>query len=117
MNCVPLINPKPSFAERCKGCKLCLAKASFVETIVSPSQTFPSPINGKNKCDKGAKSPDAPTDPFSGTTGIISFSTINKIRSTTSKVTPEYPFDKACAFAINMVLEISFLIGFPTPTA
>ena len=78
--------------------------------------TFPNPIKGKNRCDNGAKSPEAPTEPWEGTMGMASFSMCQIIRSKVFKAIPENPLAKDCALRISISFAISFAIGSPTPT-
>ena len=72
MNWVPLINANPSFAPRGKGAKswrVCIFAADMISPFIL---TFPNPMMGRNRCAKGARSPEAPTDPWEGTSGMIS---------------------------------------------
>ncbi|OQC43038.1 MAG: hypothetical protein BWX61_01322 [Bacteroidetes bacterium ADurb.Bin035] len=56
--------------------------------------TSPLPINGNERCAKGAKSPDAPSEPCSYTTGCISLFKKYINRSTVSNLTPLFPYDR-----------------------
>ena len=58
------MSAKPSLDCNLTGFSLCFANAVFAATFLSPSQTSPSPISGNAKCAKGAKSPDAPNEPW-----------------------------------------------------
>src|SRR5690606_29779598 len=80
-------------------------------------QTFPSPIRGRKRWDRGARSPDAPTEPCLGTTGIISLSICQHIRSTVVHCIPEQPCANACTLRISINLDNSLSMGSPTPTA
>ena len=50
-----------------------------------PSSTSPRPISGSARCASGARSPDAPTLPWAGTTGWIPSSRSRSSRSTTQR--------------------------------
>ena len=70
INWVPLIKAKPSLAPKWIGVKLWLSSTY----LASPQPVWglhmwPSPIKPKARCDKGARSPEAPTVPCSGTHG------------------------------------------------
>ena len=56
-----------------------------------PSSTSPRPISGSARCASGARSPDAPTLPWEGTTGWIPASRNASSRSTSSGRQPEWP--------------------------
>ena len=59
--------------------------------------TSPSPISTKAKWAKGAKSPDAPTEPREGITGVaLWFSSSNSVVATTGRA-PEWPRAKLAA--------------------
>ena len=61
----------PSFACNLSGFIFFCIKIAFIGVYFLPSlETCPKPINGKNKCARGARSPEAPTEPCSGTSGI-----------------------------------------------
>ena len=72
MPSVPLISAKPSLASSSIGLMPAAASAEAV-SISTPfaSWTRPSPISAKAQCESGAKSPLQPSEPNSGTTGVI----------------------------------------------
>jgi hypothetical protein len=74
------------------------------------------PIKGKNKWAKGARSPEAPTDPWEGTTGIALFSICHRILSSVFSDIPEKPLARECTLRISMSLAVSRGMGSPTPT-
>ena len=69
---VPLISAKPSLASSSIGLIPAAASALAV-TISTPlaSWTRPSPISAKAQWERGARSPLQPSEPNSGTTGVI----------------------------------------------
>ena len=62
-NCVPFISANPSLAPNSIGFNPLDKNASFVETLLPLRNTSPSPMSVAAICAKGAKSPDAPTEP------------------------------------------------------
>ena len=74
-------------------------------------------MSAKPICANWAKSPLAPTDPFSGITGIISWFKKSNIWLTTTNLTPLYPFTKVRSFKIIIIRTIPLSIGCPTPAA
>ena len=117
INWVPLIKARPSFSLSDIRDFFSFCKTFLLSTSFPLYRTFPSPINGKNKWDKGAKSPEAPTEPCDGTIGIILLSICQQILSITSILMPENPLHKEWTFIINISLEISKGTFSPTPTA
>ena len=91
MPCVPLTSASPSFAPSSSGSRPARASAPAAGSAPSPVRTRPRPSSGSARHASGARSPDAPSDPCSGTAGIRSRFSISTIRSTTSTRTPEYP--------------------------
>ena len=70
---LPLIRASPSRASSSRGFNPIFFNASFELTIFPLSNISPSPINASAICDIGDKSPQAPTEPFSQTTGVKSW--------------------------------------------
>ena len=67
--CVPFNSAKPSLASRVNGFKPAFSNAFFAGSHWPSKRACPSPIRIKLICASGAKSPDAPTDPFAGIYG------------------------------------------------
>ena len=66
-------------------------------------------------CESGAKSPLAPSEPFSGIIGVTSaFNILIKV-STVSNFAPEKPLAKAFALSTWAALAVSIGSGLPTP--
>ena len=71
INCVPFNKASPSFAPRTKGFLSYSLSTDKQDTLFSLKITSPSPISGKERCARGARSPDAPKLPCSKTNGVI----------------------------------------------
>ena len=79
---VPLIRASPSLACNVIGATPAAAAAGAHS---------PSPIRARATWASGARSPLAPSDPCSGTVGVIPALSSSTMRSTTTGRTPEYP--------------------------
>ena len=114
---LPLIKANPSLASSSKGFNPILSKADFESTIFPSTNISPSPISANAICDIGAKSPQAPTDPFSQTTGVSLLFSESKRYCVISLLPPEFPF--ACTLIRPHIapLTISISIGSPIPAA
>jgi len=88
MPCVPLTRARPSLASSTSGSRPHRRRASMAGSSSPARRTSPSPMTGRARCASGARSPEAPSDPCSGTTGRRSLSSISTNRSTTSRRTP-----------------------------
>ena len=69
------------------------------------------------RCDNGARSPDAPTEPSDGTTGTMPALSIAASACNVSTRMPECPFSSVLMRMPNMARTISGAIGSPTQTA
>ncbi len=117
MNCVPLIMPRPSFERRRSGLILSAACTALAVTRLAFHWTLPSPSTGSVRCASGARSPDAPSEPFSYTMGWTRSFAKRIKRSTSSGVTPEKPLASPLTLRINIRRTSSAGISSPTPTA
>jgi len=81
----------------------------------SPSQASPSPTITLAMCARGARSPEAPTEPWSGTTGVTRRSIIAASISINSGRTPDAPIASECARRRSMARTTSRGAGGPTP--
>ena len=97
MSCVPLRSASPSFASRTSGSRPSSRRASSAGMTWPPTSTSPRPMSGSARWASGARSPDAPTLPWAGTTGWIPRVRKARSRSTTSGRQPECP--RASVFA------------------
>ena len=68
-------------------------------------------------CDNGAKSPDAPREPFCGINAVTPLFNMFTIVSTVSKRIPENPFTKLLIRSNITPLATSIGNGSPAPTA
>ena len=84
ISCVPFRSARPSFAARISGSSPTSRRATSAGITWPCSSTWPRPISGSARCASGARSPDAPTDPWAGTTGWTPRSRNARSRSTTS---------------------------------
>ncbi len=89
---VPLISARPSFGPSTGGSIPACASASAAGTARSPSpRTSPSPIIARAQWASGARSPLAPREPCSGTTGSRPTLSIASIVSASSGLAPTAP--------------------------
>ena len=89
--CVPLISARPSFAASTTGAMPACASASGAGINSPLTRTSPTPSMARVMCDRGARSPEAPTEPLAGMAGMMP-ALYSAIRvSTISGRTPEKP--------------------------
>ena len=70
ISCVPLRSARPSFGLEHQRLEAGLAQRDRAPGTTCPANsTSPRPMSGSARCASGARSPDAPTLPCSGTTG------------------------------------------------
>ncbi len=69
MPCVPLTSARPSFASSAIGASPATASAAPAGSLPSSERSSPCPISGSARFASGARSPDAPSEPCSGTDG------------------------------------------------
>ena len=83
MPSVPLMSARPSLARRVTGSMPAAASASPSAESPARSHTSPSPIRARAPWARGARSPLAPSEPCSRTTGVIPALSRARCRSTT----------------------------------
>ena len=66
---VPLSRARPSLGPSDRGSRPASARASAAGTIRPPMRASPTPISRQLMCARGARSPEAPTEPLDGTQG------------------------------------------------
>jgi hypothetical protein len=66
-------------------------------------------------CASGARSPDAPTEPFSGITGTTPLSSMASISSTVAGFTPDAPRPSEISFSAMISRTMSADSGWPMP--
>ncbi len=116
ITCVPFISAKPSFEDKLSIMLIPDFSIAHLEGILSPLYiASPSPIIVKTIWDKGAKSPDAPSEPFSGIIGCTPLFIISTKVCNVSNLIPEYPLAKLFTLSNIIALTVSSLKGLPTP--
>ena len=72
MPSVPLSSARPSFSASVTGSRPAAASACGGRHAARrrASRTWPSPISARAQCASGARSPEQPSEPYSGTTGV-----------------------------------------------
>ena len=65
----------------------------------------------------GARSPDAPTEPWQGTTGVSPLASIASMRRTVSSRTPDAPCARLASFSAIISRVTAGAIGGPAPAA
>ena len=88
---VPFNSARPSLGPRTIGSRPTRASPSRAGCNSPLIRTSPSPSSIRERCARGARSPDAPTEPFSGIHGITP--ALNRLisASTSSIRIPEWP--------------------------
>jgi hypothetical protein len=118
MPSVPLISARPSFAASSSGSSPaeCRASAADMRAPSLPS-TQPSPSSTSAQWASGARSPDAPSDPCSGTHGVMpAFSRSTRPRASIGR-TPDNPRASDRTRSSIIARTTSRGIGSPTPAA
>ena len=118
MPSVPLIRARPSLAVSVSGSIDAAASASAAGTR-SPAavQTSPSPISARPQWASGARSPLAPSEPCSGTTGSSPAASSASIVSATIGRAPERPIARERARRNIIARTTSRSTGGPMPAA
>ena len=114
---MPLSSARPSLAPSVTGSRPCETKATLAGTRPCGVKHSPTPIITAVMCDSGARSPDAPTEPCAGTTGMTSFASIASSSATVSGRTPDAPCARLASFSAIISRAIATGIGSPTPAA
>ena len=114
---VPFTRARPSFASSTTGSSPARRSASRPGSRSPRKNASPSPISTRARCARGARSPLAPTEPFSGTTGMTSRSSSATRRSSVLSRIPLYP--PASTFARRSISARTACDGkgAPTPAA
>ena len=118
MPSVPLMSARPSLAANSIGSIPACANASAAASR-EPSlpSTHPSPSSASAQWASGARSPDAPSDPCSGTHGVMSWLSRSTSACATSGRTPEWPSASERTRSSIIARTTSRGIGAPTPAA
>ena len=114
-NCVPLIRASPSFGPSSIGTRPTAASAAAPGIRLPQNFASPSPMSTADMCASGARSPDAPTEPCCGTTGITPRIGISCRSLISSQRTPEAPRPNETSFNAIIILTTEFGVSSPTP--
>ena len=114
-NCVPLMSPSPSFGPRMTGASPARSSATRAGSRTPSKPASPSPIRVAAICASGARSPEAPTDPCTGTTGVTLRARQSSISFAVSQRIPDAPrpSDRSLRIIISRVVASSS--ASPTP--
>ena len=115
---VPLISASPSFARSVTGSRPAAASASVADrTAPSASRSSPSPMRASAASANGARSPLAPSEPCSWTTGVSPALSMAIRPSATSGRAPEQPMARLRARSSTMARTTSRSTSGPMPEA
>ena len=113
-NCVPLISASPSFGPSTSGDSPTLLRADPPGRSSSSKKASPSPIITAAICANGARSPDAPTEPWVGIKGVTPRSSMASIKAQTSHLTPDAPRPSESSFSVIISCAVGTSSGSPT---
>gem|GEM_PF-5389476 len=114
-NWVPLMQASPSFGPSSTGSSSARSKAVHPGNLAPSNVASPSPIITAVMCDKGAKSPEAPTEPCAGITGTTPRANMPSSSSTKSHLTPDAPRPKDSSFKVIINRTTFSSTSSPTP--
>ena len=114
-NWVPLISARPSLAPRTIGVMPAFASASPAAIRVPSKTASPSPIIAAAMWARGARSPDAPTDPWPGITGVTPLASMSWMISTVVIATPDAPRPSDSNFSTIINRVVASSNASPTP--
>src|SRR3546814_18805532 len=109
--CVPLMSASPSLGPRASGSSSSRCSASAAGMISPWSAIRPCPNMTAERWARGARSPDAPTEPCAATHGMASHYSMSSRRTTTLHLTPDLPH----ARQIPLLAITTLLTGRETP--
>ena len=114
-NWVPFIRPSPSFGPRTTGCSPAnsSAFAEFMRWL--SNKDSPSPIRVAAIWASGARSPEAPTEPWVGINGVIPLAKRFCNSSIVSQRIPDAPRPTDKSFSTIMSRVVFTSRGSPTP--
>ncbi len=118
MPSVPLMRASPSLASSTTGAMPAAASRS-ADGASTPSgpNAVPSPISTSAQCDKGARSPLQPSEPYSSTFGVMPALSIAAMVSTTTGRTPVRPDARVLSRRNTSARTTSRSTGAPMPAA
>ena len=113
---VPLISASPSLAPSTTGASLSFLRPAAAVMRKPPTSHEPWPRYAAAMCAKGARSPEAPTEPCAGTTGAKPRLKNATSLSTSAGDTPERPRTKPFRRSTCAARTMPVGSGSPTPT-
>mgnify|MGYP006168103737 CR=1 FL=1 len=116
-NCVPLSRARPSLGPSTAGARPTLARASVAGRRPVGVSASPTPIITAVMCDSGARSPEAPTEPCAGTTGMTPRASMASSRASVAGRMPEAPWARLASLSAIISRTTAMGIGSPTPAA
>ena len=114
---VPLLSASPSFKPSVTGASPARRRASSPGRRSPPKKASPPPSSTRARCDSGARSPDAPTEPSCGTTGTTPALSIAASACRVATRMPECPRSKVLMRMHSIARTTSAANGSPTHTA
>ena len=114
---VPLFSARPSLYDSETGCRPLRRNASAPGTRSPSTNASPPPSSTIARCDSGARSPEAPTEPSCGTTGTIPALSIAVSACRVCTRMPECPFSSVLMRMQSIARTTSGANGSPTHTA
>ena len=112
---VPLISASPSFGPSSTGASPAAASASAAGVARPATVASPSPIRTAARCASGARSPEAPTEPCTGMTGVTPRASMPSSSAISSQRTPDAPRPSDSSFNAIVSRTIGSGVGSPTP--
>eukprot|EP01139_Manchomonas_bermudensis_P020203 Amastigsp_a678124_15.p3 type:complete len:183 gc:universal Amastigsp_a678124_15:1016-1564(+) len=119
MNCAPLMRASPSLALSSIGSSPCAASTAAAGSYAHEVgfHISPSPMRPKARCERGARSPDAPTVPLSGMYERQHALNARIIFSIVTRRIPECPFARTLIRRPRNIRVRCHESGAPTPAA
>ncbi len=114
-NCVPLISASPSLGPSVTGSSPASASAFRPGRMRPATSASPAPIITAAMWASGARSPEAPTEPCAGTTGVTPCASMPSRSATTSHRTPDAPRPSDRSFSAIISRTTPRGTGAPTP--
>ncbi len=114
-NCVPFRSARPSLGPRARGLSPASARAAAAGLGAPSTKISPTPIMVAAMCASGARSPDAPTEPCPGITGVRPRISRASSRAMVCGCTPEAPWARLASFRASISRTIAIGVDSPTP--
>ena len=114
-NCVPLRSASPSLGPSSIGASPAAASAASAGCRPEGANTSPTPIIAAVMCASGARSPEAPAEPWHGTTGTMPRASIASSRSSVSSRRPDAPCARLASLSAIISRTTGTGVGSPVP--